>query len=422
MIDQLNKEIYLEFKEAGEMMTAYGYELGEKARLFMEVGKYVYATKEGASLGNLKEGDIEILANLCLPISDPDFKAMAFFQTPFLMKALKMGKGFGASLDDMAQIIGNTFAVTDIRSFTSVFESQDFINHTKKSSASSVITDYNEDTNELDGFYATIGRDLKEAVIGMEVLEKSAEVTFLGDKIGFTKMVNPLDAWLEHRVYQKKYSKNRLDSFEHQKLENVSDSEMQKRKDLVDYGLKLVSAGLVQGTWGNISIRLDDEFMLVTPSGLDYTELLPEDMVKVNIKTLDYEGLKPTSEKSLHAGIYKERKDVNAIVHTHSKYCSVFAACETNLPTKEEKDREKYGPGFKVAHYGLSGTKTLATNTAIALDKSLGALMAHHGMVAVGSSIDDAFNNAIFMENNAKALLDSIPLKDYSIVEETTTK
>ncbi|MBQ2747398.1 MAG: class II aldolase/adducin family protein, partial [Firmicutes bacterium] len=69
---------------------------------------------------------------------------------------------------------------------------------------------------------------------------------------------------------------------------------------LVDYGKKLVQTGLVQGTWGNLSVRLDDTYMIVTPSGLDYLRLTPADMVKVNIETLEYEGdLKPTSEKGL---------------------------------------------------------------------------------------------------------------------------
>ena len=63
--------------------------------------------------------------------------------------------------------------------------------------------------------------------------------------------------------------------------------EQKLREALVCYGVKLVEEGLVQGTWGNISVRLDDRHMLVTPSGLDYLRLTPADMVKVNIETLE---------------------------------------------------------------------------------------------------------------------------------------
>ena len=103
--------------------------------------------------------------------------------------------------------------------------------------------------------------------------------------------------------------------------------ELELREKLVAYGNKLVDEGLVQGTWGNLSIRLDENYMLVTPSGLDYRRLTAADMVKVNLQTLEYEGsLKPTSEKGIHAGIYLRRPDIHAVIHTHSKYCSIFIA------------------------------------------------------------------------------------------------
>ena len=139
------------------------------------------------------------------------------------------------------------------------------------------------------------------------------------------------------------------------------------RQALVEYGKKLVERGLVQGTWGNISIRLDDKNMLVTPSGLDYERLTPGDMVKVDIQTLAHEGEnKPTSEKELHAEIYRNRHDVGAIIHTHSKYACVFAAAKCNMPILPEY-RDVFGEELKVGEYALSGSKALAKNTAAAL-------------------------------------------------------
>ena len=111
------------------------------------------------------------------------------------------------------------------------------------------------------------------------------------------------------------------------------DREARLRQMLVDYGNRLVACGLVQGTWGNISVRLDDRYMLATPSGLDYSRLTPEDMVKVDIETLKYEGdLKPTSEKGLHAAVYQRRPEIGAVIHTHAKYCCVFAAANQDMP------------------------------------------------------------------------------------------
>ena len=68
---------------------------------------------------------------------------------------------------------------------------------------------------------------------------------------------------------------------------------------------KMSSSGLVAGTWGNISARVDDEYMVITPSGMDYDRLFPEDMVLVNMKTFEYEGkLKPSVEVPVHAAVY----------------------------------------------------------------------------------------------------------------------
>ena len=158
--------------------------------------------------------------------------------------------------------------------------------------------------------------------------------------------------------------------------------EQELRQALVDYGNALVSCGLVQGTWGNLSVRLDEKYMLTTPSGLDYTRLTPEDMVKVEIETLKYEGSKkPTSEKGLHAAIYMNRPEIGAVIHTHAKYSSVFAAANKDMPVLEEY-MDLFGPVIKLAKYALPGTKALKNNTAEAVGENYGAIMANHGMIA----------------------------------------
>lgn len=179
------------------------------------------------------------------------------------------------------------------------------------------------------------------------------------------------------------------------------------RQQLVEYGNKLVATGLVRGTWGNLSIRLDDKYMLVTPSGLDYTRLTADDMVKVNIETLEYGGsLKPTSEKGLHAIIYRLRPDVGAVIHTHSKYCSIFAAARKPMPIITEEGKAVFGEEVAIAGYGLPGTKSLMKNTAKALGENFGAVMANHGMICCGADIEVAFNNCVLLEECGKTYID----------------
>ena len=85
-------------------------------------------------------------------------------------------------------------------------------------------------------------------------------------------------------------------------------TEAEIRQAVKDAGVKLLESNLVQGTWGNISIRIDDKKMVVTPSGMDYIRMRPEDTVVVDIETLEYTSdVKPTSEKKIHAAIYRDK-------------------------------------------------------------------------------------------------------------------
>ncbi len=170
-------------------------------------------------------------------------------------------------------------------------------------------------------------------------------------------------------------------------------TEQEVRQAVKDAGVKLLECGLVQGTWGNISIRLDDNHMVVTPSGLDYIQLQPKDMIVVDINTLEYESeIKPTSEKKIHAAIYRSRKDINAVIHSHPLCCSSVAGARVELPVMTEEMQQKVGGNVRVGGYGLPGTKTLtkATVEALGMDRNA-CFMANHGMCACATSIEEAF-------------------------------
>jgi L-fuculose-phosphate aldolase len=130
---------------------------------------------------------------------------------------------------------------------------------------------------------------------------------------------------------------------------------------------------------------------------------MPEDMVKVDIELLRFEGAKkPTSEKDMHAAIYKARHDVTAIVHTHSKYCCVFAACEMPLQVEDPEMIKDIGDVIKCSDYALSGTPKLARNVVKALDYGKGCIISHHGMAAVGPDLETAFANCEKIEQAAE--------------------
>ena len=116
-------------------------------------------------------------------------------------------------------------------------------------------------------------------------------------------------------------------------------------------------------------MRLDGQYMIVTPSGIDYRRLRPEDMVKVDIRSLQYEGeLKPTSEKEYMAAFTPRGPEINAVIHTHSKYCCVFAAARRPVPVEDDRLQP-----FLVRRWDLPDTgcrdRQLQKNTLDALGK-----------------------------------------------------
>lgn len=101
--------------------------------------------------------------------------------------------------------------------------------------------------------------------------------------------------------------------------------ETEARELIISAVHRLTEAGLVARTWGNVSARVSEEQFVITPSGLGYEHMQPEDLVLVNISDLSYEGeRKPSSEKGIHADAYRLRPEVNFVIHTHQDKASVY--------------------------------------------------------------------------------------------------
>ncbi len=174
------------------------------------------------------------------------------------------------------------------------------------------------------------------------------------------------------------------------------------REEVCFLGRRMLKSGLVAGSWGNISRRLGD-VMLITPSGMDYDVIKSEDIVATDLVTGEIVGRRvPSSEAKMHRAIYENREDVYAIVHTHSVYAGVLAVTHTPLPPVLEELAQTTGGVVEVAPYALAGTEKLARNVVVTLAKKGAALLANHGVVAVGRNLEEAFYTAQVVERAAK--------------------
>ncbi len=181
--------------------------------------------------------------------------------------------------------------------------------------------------------------------------------------------------------------------------------EEQKARELViEAGHRLIEKKLIARTWGNISARVSDTVFVITPSGRAYETLRPEDLVLVNIADGSYEGeVKPSSEKGIHAAAYALRPELGFIIHTHQFYASAVCA--------EGEDT----PAAPCAGYGLPGTGKLvkAVAAVIAAHPEQNAfLMAHHGAICLGGSMEEAFEAADRLEEDCKKLYEERAAED----------
>jgi L-fuculose-phosphate aldolase len=178
-------------------------------------------------------------------------------------------------------------------------------------------------------------------------------------------------------------------------------NERSLREEMVAYGLKLTPSGLSQGTSGNLSIRFEAGF-LVTPSGMPYGEITPEDVVFVDMDGRYDHPRRPSSEWRFHRDIYAARPDVGAVVHAHPPYSTALAICRTDIPAIHYMIAVSGGDSIRCCDYYTYGTQELSDAVVRALEGRMACLMANHGMIATGSNMEQAMWRAVEVETLAR--------------------
>ncbi|NLV76463.1 MAG: L-fuculose-phosphate aldolase [Tissierellia bacterium] len=168
-----------------------------------------------------------------------------------------------------------------------------------------------------------------------------------------------------------------------------------ERNLVVEYGKKLIENNLTTGTGGNISIfNREKGLMAISPSGIDYFKTTPKDIVILDLDGKIVDGFrKPSSEQDMHRIFYKNRQDINAVVHTHSIYATTIACLHWDLPAVH------YLIGFagndvKCIDYKTFGTEELAQAALEGMKDRYAVLLGNHGLLAGGNDIEYAFNTA----------------------------
>ena len=172
-----------------------------------------------------------------------------------------------------------------------------------------------------------------------------------------------------------------------------------EREQVIEYSLKLLSEGLTNGTAGNVSIFNSKKGLVaISPTGVHYSELTPEMISVVDLNGKLIEGLKPSSELEMHMILYRNREDVNAVIHTHPVYTTVLACLREDLPAIDYMIAVTGATKVRCAEYASYGTKELAENAYKAMGSSLAVILANHGLTTAGKDIANAFNITVQVE------------------------
>ena len=174
--------------------------------------------------------------------------------------------------------------------------------------------------------------------------------------------------------------------------------DVELRRKIINTAQKMNVLGINQGKSGNVSARVENGF-LITPTGIPYDEIKPEQIVETEFDGSFAGGILPSSEWRFHADIYRARADVDAIVHTHSTFATTLACVVEVVPAFHYMIAVAGGADIRVAPYATFGTQALSDHAVAALANRNACLLAQHGLIAVGASLEKALALAVEVES-----------------------
>jgi L-fuculose-phosphate aldolase len=189
----------------------------------------------------------------------------------------------------------------------------------------------------------------------------------------------------------------------------LSAAQREKRQSIIDACRSMNALGINQGTSGNISLR-DGEGFLITPTSMPYEGMQPEAIVAMRFDQTVVGDGRPSTEWRFHLDILRARPEANAIVHTHPIYSTTLAILGRGIPPLHYMIAAAGGDSIRCAPYATFGTQELSDNAVAALVDRKACLLAHHGMIAIGSTLQSAMWLAVEVENLAHQYFNCLQL------------
>lgn len=191
------------------------------------------------------------------------------------------------------------------------------------------------------------------------------------------------------------------------------------RAEVLATARRLTAEGLTHGTSGNVSARLDHDAFLVTPSGVPYDRLDPSDVVIVEMDgAIPHGQREPSTEWCMHRDLYAARPDARGVVHAHPPFATTIACLRREIPAVHYEIAFAGGRDVRCADYATYGTEELSRAALAAMEGRTACLLANHGLLAVGPSLDLAFRVARVVETVAEIYWRALSVGDPVILDD----
>jgi len=188
-----------------------------------------------------------------------------------------------------------------------------------------------------------------------------------------------------------------------------SDRDLDLRLAMIATAREMNRRGINQGTSGNLSHRIEGG-LLITPSGLPYEIMAPEDLVELRWDG-SYRGRhRPSSEWRFHRDILRTRADVDVVLHNHATYATALACHERGIPPFHYMTAVAGGHDIRVSRYACFGTQELSDAVLQALEGRHACLMGHHGMITIAATLEKALWLAVEVETLAKMYVHALAI------------
>ena len=228
----------------------------------------------------------------------------------------------------------------------------------------------------------------------VEVIQRQSEM-----------LLDDIINWLDKKVPLHVLNPEVFEDFTDQK-ETIDETLSEYKEGIVEICKRLLNDGHVIGSAGNVSMRVkteEKEIVLITPSNVNYEEMSANDILIIDLEGKVLHGERnPSVEKYLHLGVYKEREDVNVIIHSHGIYSTILSTLKLSLPPVMEELVPYLGGEITCSEYGEAGSEELATNVLKSLEEKNAVILANHGSLCCGSHLEGAYTVLRYLERGSK--------------------